>query len=446
MGITERIWKKKILNPMEGVDGLQRGQKSILFGNEMVYNSPEGFMELSDIAYAINATAYACITMKARAMAPVPWLMYKKDKNDDMEELIDHPMSLSIKRPNKYEGKVAFLHKMMGHLDLGGEAIIHMNASKGGELIEQTLLRPDRVTLTLNSEQTEIITYDYSCGGVVEHYKPAEIVHIKYFNPADDFRGLAPIAVAAKAIAQHNASKDYNIGLMMNGCRPTGVLKTADSLTDDQYDQLRKEVEQKYAGTANAGKPMILEGGLEFQQIALSPEDMGWSMQQIMAAREICIVEGVPPELCGDVESKTYNSIGESRKALYTEAVLPVLELIKDGYNTWMAQQKTFDGEYFDYNLDSIEVLHKDRRILWTYAINAYNAGLLTKNEARESLQYKAVEDGDEFCPLATGVTLDEEGKPIQNRLPKKPRTNEGRTSNPVTKKPRKKDELRGFN
>lgn len=161
---------------------------------------------------------------------------------------------------------------------------------------------------------------------------------------------------------------------------------------------------------------MLLEGGLDWKEMGLSPADMHWLEGLKLSAREIAIAFGVPPELIGDSENKTYSNWSESRKAFYEETVLPLMDWLRDELNNWLVPKFGDDRIYVDYDRDEIEALQEDRAAVWERAIKAVEKGILTPNEARLMVGYEEVPGADvlmmpgNMMPLATiGEDVSEE-------------------------------------
>ncbi|MBJ3785169.1 phage portal protein [Devosia sp. MSA67] len=119
------------------------------------------------------------------------------------------------------------------------------------------------------------------------------------FHPLDDHYGMAPLEAAQTSLDIHNASAQWNKALLDNAARPSGALvysAAAGSLTDEQFSRLKEEMETQFSGAANAGRPMVLDGGLDWKAIALSPKDMDFIEARHAAARDIALAFGVPPK------------------------------------------------------------------------------------------------------------------------------------------------------
>jgi len=229
---------------------------------------------------------------------------------------------------------------------------------------------------------------------------------LKLFNPLDDWYGMSPIEAAARSIDQNNESRAWNVALLQNSARPPGALVTQNELQPDQFERLKEQIREQYMGARNAGRPLLLEGGLDWKEIGLTPAEMHWLEGLKLSAREIAIAFGVPPELIGDNANKTYSNYKEARQAFYTETVLPLMDSIKGELNNWLIPKFGDKRIYIDYDRDEIEALQEDREAVWARALEAVKTGVITPNEARVMLGYDEVEGGDMLMMPASMMPL----------------------------------------
>lgn len=131
----------------------------------------------------------------------------------------------------------------------------------------------------------------------------------------------------------HQQSSYWNHLLLQNGARPSGALIVKDSngyLSDEQFERLQTQLSEKFSGNSNAGKPLLLEGGLGWQEMSINPKDMDFIESKNSAAREIALAFGVPPQLLGINGDNTYSNMQEARLALWEETLIPLLDKIAD--------------------------------------------------------------------------------------------------------------------
>ncbi|MCW3846430.1 phage portal protein [Sphingomonas sp. LB-2] len=273
---------------------------------------------------------------------------------------------------------------------LHGNAYVQILCDGDGAVSELFALRPERVTVEPDAGGWPA-AYCYRLG---EHRmrlaaeapggRPG-VVHIKAFHPLDDHYGLGCLGAAAPAVAIHNAAAKWNKALLDNAARPSGALVhdpgDGSVLAPDQFERLRAEMEAGFAGAANAGRPMLLEGGVRWQAMSLTPADMDFVGLKAAAAREIALAFGVPPMLIGLPGDNAYANYREANRALWRLAILPladkILSGIAQGVSGW------FPGAALSVDADRVTALAEDRERLWRQ-VGA--ADFLTPEEKRAVL------------------------------------------------------------
>ena len=204
-------------------------------------------------------------------------------------------------------------------------------------------LRPDRVNIIAN-KSGEVIGYRLYQGEKTIDYpvnndmRYPDIIHLKYFHPLDDYYGLSPLEAAAYSIDLHNTALKWNQGLLQNSARPGGALviksNNNELLTEEQYQRLKMQINESYSGAINSGKPILLEGGLEWKEMSLSPKDMDFIEGKNSAARDIAQSLGVPPQLLGIPGDNTYSNMAEARLALWEQTILPLINSTLSALNS----------------------------------------------------------------------------------------------------------------
>lgn len=376
-------------------------------GRDVIW-TPTDYARLSEAGYKNCMTAFACVNLVTRSAAGVEWQVQDEAGRD----VPKHPVLQRLNRPNELEGKRAFMTKTFGYLMLNGNAYI-LQVSVAGELRFLYSLRPDRIKILPGSGGNLVRGYRYEIGGQKQDFTPDQVLHVKLFNPTDDFYGFGMIEAARRGIDIANLSDVWNARLIQNDMRPPGGFTTDGSLTDPQYERLKEIIKEEYQGAENAGKPLLLEGGLKWTPFAISPKDMDWIKGEERTTRKICAVLGpVPPELIGDAEAKTYSNYQEARKALYTETVLPLMYFLRDDLQNWL-MPKYGEGLVLDIKRDKIEALQEEREKKFAY-LSA--ADWLTVNEKREATGYDRVgAEGDVILvplgkvPLASALEPQDE-------------------------------------
>ena len=189
------------------------------------------------------------------------------------------------------------------------------------------------------------------------------------FNPLDDYYGLSPLEAAAIAVDTHNAAATWNKALLDNAARPSGALVYAGAdgtvLSETQFERLKTELDEQYQGAANAGRPLVLEGGLDWKAMSLSPKDMDFMEAKHSAAREIALAFGVPPMLLAIPGDNTYSNYAEANRVFYRQNVLPLANRIGAALAQWLSPGFGTAPLTLVVDSDRIEALSPDRSALW---------------------------------------------------------------------------------
>ena len=346
----------------------------------------ENYTQLAEEGYKQNDTVYACINYIAKSCAGINWLLY-----DGEQEILIHPILKMFKRPNPQEGWSYFFQKVVSYLFIAGNVYIE----KAGNFNEIYCLRPDRVQIEAGDSIQPIKRYVYSIGGQKIYFKPEEILHLKLFNPLNDWYGLSPIQVAGMSIDQNTLAKKWNSSLLKNSGRPSAIITPKEGNIGEKGILQIQETFKEETGYEHAGIIRVLDNSLNYQQIGLTPMDMDWANILKSSNKQIAIDFHIPPELIGDSENKTYSNYQEARKSFYTETILPLMDYFKDEFNNWIF---TNDNKlHLEYNSDEIEALQEDRQLLWQRGKDGVNSGIITPNEAREFLGYTTVKGANDL-------------------------------------------------
>ncbi|MDO1558105.1 phage portal protein [Brevundimonas sp. 2R-24] len=326
--------------------------------------TPRDYESLAREGFARNAVAYRCVRMIAEAAASCPLAVFEKGERRD-----DHPLARLIARPNPEQAGAELLEQLYGYLQTSGNA--YLEAVGEGEPEELYALRPDRVKV-IPGPVGWPAGYEYAVGGRATRLMRAgdgfsPVLHLKLFNPADDWYGFSPLEAAAFAIDVHNASGAWNKALLDNAARPSGALvygaKDGTRLTDEQFDRLKAELAADHAGQANAGRPLLLEGGLEWRAMSLSPAEMDFIAGKAAAAREIGLAFGVPSQLLGIPGDQTYANYREANAAFWRGAVAPLVRKTAHAMTAWIAPR--FPDLRIEPDLEAVPALQPERDALW---------------------------------------------------------------------------------
>jgi HK97 family phage portal protein len=255
---------------------------------------------------------------------------------------------------------------------LNGNAYVQLLTDGDEKPAELVLLRPERVSVETDSNGWPI-AYTYRAGGKSVRFARADglgralVAHVRSLHPRDDHYGMGCLDAAIAAASVHNRASRWNKGLLDNAARPSGALTyepgDGASLSGEQFERLKAELESEFSGTRNAGRPLLLEGGLKWQALSLTPADMDFVALKEGAARDIALAFGVPPVLVGLPGDATYANAREAGRALYRQTILPMAGRILDALSAmlgdWMGPVR------LAVDTDQISELAEDRAKLW---------------------------------------------------------------------------------
>jgi len=286
------------------------------------------------------------------------------------------------------------LEAVTANLLLHGNAYVQLIANERDEPAELCVLRPERVSVICD-ERGWTAGYLYSAGGQQtrigreDGLGRLQLAHIKALHPRDDHYGMGCLDAAIAAASVHNQAARWNKGLLDNAARPSGALsyEPADGavLSGEQFERLKDELAREFSGSSNAGRPMLLDGGLKWQALSLTPADMDFVSLKEGAARDIALAFGVPPVLVGLPGDATYANAREAGRALYRQTILPMAGRILDALGAMLSDW--LGPATLAVDTDQISELAEDRARLWQQ-VGA--AEFLSDAEKRTMLGFQA--------------------------------------------------------
>ena len=353
--------------------------------------TPRDYTALTREGYVKNAIVYRSVKLVAENVGGCAYLAEEDGQTRDRHPLLD-----LVARPNPRQDRAQFLEAVATHLMIAGNAYVEAVAVDGSPR-ELHVLRPDRMKLVPGADGWPE-AYEYTVAARTVRFEQAAalppILHLTLMHPLDDHYGLAPLEAAAVAVDTHNAAASWNKALLDNAARPSGALVFAGAegavMSEEQFERLKRELADEYQGARNAGRPLLLEGGLDWKAMSLSPKDMDFMEAKHTAAREIALAFGVPPQLLGIPGDNTYSNYQEANRVFFRATVLPFANRIGAALSTWLSP--AFGTVRVLVDADQIDALASDRAALWS---RITDAPFLTLNEKRAVVGYGPLEGGD---------------------------------------------------
>ena len=336
--------------------------------------------------FARNPIAHRCVRLIAESAASVPL------------QSGDARAAKLLGRGMPGRSAVETLEGFYGYLQLGGNAFLETVLS-GDDPIALIAHRPDTMTMGRDAKG-QAAGWTQEVGGRTRRFPrdnatgTCALFHMRLFNPLDESEGLSPLSAAAQAVSLHNRGGVWAKALLENSARPSGALvhdpASGERLTDEQFERLKSELECNFTGPRAAGRPLVLEGGLDWRSISLSPTDMDFIELRREAAREIALAFGVPPMLLGIPGDNSYANYREANQAFWRQTIIPLVAKTASGLQGWLSG---FYGEGANVapDLDAVPALAEERAVLWK---RLSDASFISEAEARQMAGLSPLSDG----------------------------------------------------
>jgi HK97 family phage portal protein len=394
MSLRERL--HAFLNPLETkVNPAYQGL--ITYDNSpKPVSMPRNYKSYANEGYRGDDTVYKCISYIARNGAAIPPVLFTDSTKEKRIE--KHPLLDLLNKPNEEQTGVQYRESILGYKLLAGNSYQYaVQPSKNAAPAELWVLRPDLVQI-MPTKTRGIAGYKY------EYFDnpilPQQIAHSKYWHPDNDLYGLSPLEIAAVLVDQQKAAKLWNLALLQNSARPPGAWVVPTALSKNDRDRLQAALREKMQGYRNAGTPPILDAGLQWQNMGLSPESLDWLEGIQYNAAMIANIYSIPPQLIGDNSASTYNNVQEAKAASYTEAIFPELDGLYAILTNWLLPKyPDLKNACLYYDKESVEVvqavIQSQKNAQADRANQMWMNGQCTLNESRVLSGLPKVPEGD---------------------------------------------------
>lgn len=346
------------------------------------------------------ATLFACLRIRTGAIANTPLAIKRRVDDRTREDATDHSVwTLLNRKPNKWQTPSQFKRMMEGHLLLRGNAYAVKTLGVGGKLLALTPLHPDRVRKVQLADQSLQFVWTSKNGGQVT-FGQDEMFHLVGMS-LDGVNGLSVLHYAREAIGLSLAMEHHGATVFKNGANVSGAFKLPAGKTLDKpkADDLRSQLDEFRAGGAKDGKVIVLEDGLEFQQMALNSDDAEWLASREFGRTDICMFMGVPPHLVGITAGNT--QLGSSIDSQTQSFVTFNLE---DSFVTWeeavglqCLDWVTNPKLYARFNRNAM--VRGDIKTRWDAYVKAMQWGVFSPNDVLAKEDENPRPEGDIYYP-----------------------------------------------
>lgn len=361
-------------------------------GADAIWTSAQSFEALATEGYQHAVWAFACIRVLTSQVKSYKPLLFRETSGTEENEIERHPLLDLLKRPNDEQSLAQLLAGLYAYELIGGNSYLERVAlGPNSRPAELWYKRPDRMKIKTNVT-TRVGGYEYKVNEGTHVFQPWEILHLKTFNPLDDWYGMSPLTAAARGVDTFNAGQAHNLAMLQNGARPSGAWISDGPLEDRVRGRIRGEL-QEAAQIRNRGRSLILEGGISWQELGVTQKDLDFLNGQADAARQIHAAFGVHPVLTG-LETGTFENQKQAMRSAVLMTVFPWLDQLTENLNRWLVPVYG-DDLRLDYDREAFQAISEDQDSLWERATLGWAKGILTRNESRALIGYDQVKEDD---------------------------------------------------
>ncbi|TBM32046.1 phage portal protein [Hafnia paralvei] len=384
--------------------------------------TPQALSELIGISYdtyvgkrvspqlAMQLTAvFGCVRVLAESVGMLPCSLYEQLDRGSKKAIKERLYKLLSVKPNGYMTPQEFWELLIACLCLRGNFFAYKVMALG-EVVELLPLDPGSVVAKLNSQWEPVYQVTFPDGSS-DTLSQKEIWHVRIFT-LDGLNGLSPIAYARQAIGLGMATEEHGSRLFSNGAVTSGVLETDQTLSDEAFNRLKGDFEDRHQGLANAHKPMILEMGLKWNQISLSAEDAQFLETRKFQLEEICRIFRVPMHLVQNTDHATFNNIENLGIGFINYSLVPYLTRIEQRINLGLVKASKQGQLYAKFNVGAL--LRGDMKSRFEAYATAINWGMYSPNDCLELEDRNPRPGGDVYLTPMNMTT-----KPTDSAKPK---------------------------
>lgn len=366
---------------------------------------PGDFTTLLEV-YGNSAWVYASVFAISSHIAAVPIRFYKMTARGKKAYLPpSHWLYSLFNQPNEYTSGYDMMEGTVSYLELNGNAYWEKEFVVGedGQPGKMYLLRSDKVR-PVPHPKTRVSGYKYDISTTrALTFNADEVLQYRYFNPLTELYGLSPMQAAIAAVTMDFWAVGNEQDLFRNGSKMSGVLEVADELSDPAYKRIEEHWAQGFKGVGKGHKTLILENGLKFNPMSITPRDMEFVNLRKMSRDEILAVYGVPPIIVGVTEKTPWANAKEQRREFWYGTLIPKMNKIESALNSEFIMSVA-PGVRAEFDLTGVQALMEDLEKQAVRLGGLVQHGILTINDSRKIMGYPEVPWGDTWWTPANLV------------------------------------------
>lgn len=405
MNPIKQLWSKLIRSPVEN---------STIPTNRFYFGNSSAGKNVNERSAMQMTAVYACVRILAESVASLPLHLYSSNEDENKEKAKEHPLYFILHdEPNPEMTSFIFRETLMTHLLLWGNAYAQIIRNGKGEVISIYPLMPNKMKVKRDSQSKEIIYEYYHEDGKVE-LTDFDVLHIPGLG-FDGLMGYSPIAMAKNAIGVALATEEYGAKFFANGAQPGGVLEHPGIIKDPE--RVRNSWSQSFGGSSNSNKIAVLEEGMKYTPISISPEQAQFLETRKFQINEIARIFRVPPHMVGDLEKSSFSNIEQQSLEFVKYTLDPWVLRWEQAMNRALIPKKNKQIYFISFNVDGL--LRGDYESRMNGYATARQNGWMSANDIRtlENLDLISKEDGgDLYLVNGNMLPLEKAGSFYQNK------------------------------
>lgn len=356
-----------------------------------------------DTDKALTLTAVWCaIRLLAESVSSLPISVYTKQPNGDKVEDTKNPIYNLIKfKPNYYQNKITFFEFIMISICTEGNAYVQIVRNNAGTPTQLICLNPETVTVVINNNEL----YYQMDSGVLDS---SDVLHFKTITD-DGITGLSPIDQCAKALKWSISLEEFGSTFFSNGAKPSSILQTDRALSDTALQRLKTSFNNNYGKLKNSNSTIVLEEGLTFKPISISPEQAQFLSSRQFSIEEVARIFNVPPHLLKDLSKSSFNNIEMQSQEFVTYTLMPYITRIEEEMNLKLFRSNQLGNTFVEFNVNGL--LRGDVKSRTEAYKTAITNGYMSINEVRRKENLNSIAGGDKHFMQMNMTTIDKIGE-----------------------------------
>mgnify|MGYP003664632432 FL=1 len=352
---------------------------------------------------ALTLTAVWCaIRLLAESVSAMPISVYKKQANGDKLEDVKNPIYNLLKfKPNFYQDKVTFFEYVMLSILTEGNSYVRIIRNNSGTPTQLIPLNPNDVTVVVNNNE---LFYQMDGSSVLDS---SDVLHIKTLTD-DGITGISPLQQCAKSLKWSESLEEFGNTFFANGAKPSSILQTDRALSDSALTRLKSSFNNTYGNLKNSNSTIVLEEGLTFKPLSLSPDQSQFLQSREFSIAEVARIYRVQPHLLMDLSKSSFNNIEMQSQEFLTYTLMPYINRIEAQLNLKLFRSNELGTTFVEFNVNGL--LRGDAKTRSETYKTAITNGFMSINEVRRKENLNGIEGGDKHFMQMNMTTIEKIG------------------------------------